>query len=321
MSGGAGPGADLDAFAAVISWAPGASVRPILGGYLDVLADRAAVALARSGGAARLDALEGRTPGGLLAVLTWPPVAAALLGRSPASPESMLGGWPGHPPVPVLGAGPAVLRRPAWLHGEGPGVDLAGADWVASGERLVAAWSVLDAVGDDVAGVARLLTRVICPRHDARPDVVGSWSTDELIGCTVVVGAGRHADPATLAELLVHEAVHHCQGMVEVARPFVVDRALTAGPERHPSPWTGVPLTAKSLLAACFVWFSLAHLWERARPVLGDRRVDGGLRRAVRGFVDGDPAGTVAGFAWALDPDVPEVVARLQGEVRRRWGG
>jgi hypothetical protein len=317
----------LSAFVDAISWRPGASILPVLAAHLDVLADRTshlvetAPAPERAVLVDQLEGLERDLEGGALSALTWPPVSAALLGRAPR--PTTAGGLATLllaevAAVPPFGSVAPTWREAAWLTADAPGRPVAPDGWVVAAAAVPPAWEVLGRCGDDVADFVRSATRVVIPRTDD-PAVTGSWSTDELVGASLVVNADRQ-EPASLAASLVHEAVHHGQGMVEVVHPFVVDRALVAGRQRLPSPWTGVPLTGRSLLAACFVWYSLAAFWNRAGPAVGWGLADAGIRRAAVGFLDGDPAAAVRRMAWALDPEVVDLVAELQATVRERWG-
>jgi len=109
--------------------------------------------------------------------------------------------------------------------------------------------------------------------------------------------------------------------MLEVSRSFVSNARLAADETRYVSPWTGTKLTAKSFLGACFVWFSLAHFWERAHGVVDEETRVVGLHKAVVGFLAADPAADVRRFAWALDPQIPDLIAAIQATARQRWVG
>jgi HEXXH motif-containing protein len=186
--------------------------------------------------------------------------------------------------------------------------------------RVDRACALVDQLGERVSALTRTCTRVVLLRA-SEAGQVGSWSTDELIGCTVLLNAdSEDFSIGALAEAIVHEAIHHVQAMFEISRPFVVDASVAVSPSRYTSPWSGRPLTAKSLLAACFVWYSIAAMWARAGEDVEDTDALAAHRwHASSGFVTGDPAGMVAEFGWALDPEIPAVVSALQDTVRSQW--
>jgi hypothetical protein len=322
----------LKPFLALIGWEAGAEPLFVLGEYADALALRlvrvAGNGASRSGPADAgraldlLDRLDTPPGGGLVSGLTWPPIAAMLLGRWPRPPsltelEELLRPQPG---APALGRDDLIRLEGGWSAGAGPGYPLTGRRRQCAAERVDRAWSLVDQLGGRVSNLARTCTRVILLRS-SEAGQVGSWSTDELIGCTVLLNADSDDfSVATLAEALVHEAIHHVQAMYEIRRPFVADSSLAASPTRYPSPWSGQPLTAKSFLAACFVWYAIATMWATAGDgVAGADERAAQQWRASRGFVAGDPAATVSEFAWALDRDIPAAVATLQDAVRRQW--
>ncbi len=318
----------LQPFVELIGWEGGGQPIVVLGEYADALALRLvrltgdpASASGPAAMAVALDLLDVRCAGGVVSGLTWPPVAAMLLGRWPRPPtltelERLLIDQPARP---VLAPGNAVVPESDWSHGVGPGTSLGENRWLGAVKRVDRAWELVDRLGGPVSGLVRTCTRLILLRGSEAGEV-GSWSTDELIGCTVLLNADvDDFTVATLAEAIVHETIHHVQAMFEVGRPFVTDPSLAASPARYDSPWSGQPLTAKSLVAACFVWYSLARMWDRV-----DGAADAGTKadhlwRASRGFVAGDPAGQVAGLAWALDREIPAVISTLQDAVRTRW--
>lgn len=314
---------DLDIFVRTITWADPESLVSVLTSYLDVLVEQIRRLLAAEKAYAvgsiikQIETIEKHFTGGSVSALTWPPVAGGLLGRlGPDAPVKQL---LRSEPFTPLGQTPAALRAPVWLRDYGPGTVLPPEIWKTQTGVLEPAWRFLAGCGEDIVDFAQTCTRTITLRSTSQQGVTGSWSTDELIGCTVLVNAHLHDEPAFLAEFLVHEAVHHAQGMFEVFRPFIRDVSLVNEGARYTSPWTGAELTAKSFLAACFVWFSLAHLWERAEGVANSRTRTDGIRRAARGFLTGDPASTVRLFSWALDAEVAEVVTTIQETACQRW--
>jgi hypothetical protein len=319
----------LEPFRSLIGWEAGAEPLAVVGEYANALALRLvrvaggdAPGSGPDGVARALDLLDTPQTGGVVSGLTWPPIAAMLLGRGPRPPslselEALLQPQLG---VPALGADNLIRPEGEWSAGAGPGQAMTGYRRQCAAARVARAWTLVNQLGERVSALARICTRVIVLRSSDAGQV-GSWSTDELIGCTVLFNADSdHFPVATLAEALVHEAIHHVQAMYEIRRPFVADPSLATSPTRYPSPWSGQPLTAKSLLAACFVWYAIAAMWATAGDeVAGADERAAHQWRASRGFVADDPAATVSEFAWALDPDVPAVVAALQDVVRSLW--
>ncbi len=307
----------LSSFVAAISGDEDAALA-IAAGYADLLTRRLGAVISAMDEPGCSDILGlladvDHLPGGALGALTWPPVSSWLLGRQPGQVDAGELATQMHVGAATrFGTGPGIASAPSWLRCQGPGESVAGSSGTLG---LRPGLELLSQYSTGTSGLVRLCTRVVAFQRTARGESTGSWSTDELIGCTVLVNAHRDAQPAWLAESLLHEAVHHCQGMFEVARPFIMDPLLVERPDRYPSPWSGSELTAKSLIAACFVWYALAIFWARA----GDAH-EPALRRAVHGFAAGDPASMIGGFAGALDPGVPAVVTELQGDIRSRYG-
>lgn len=315
MSGPSRPG--LDVFLAALR-GDEAAAATILVSYVHVLADRVGALVSdtaqvgsdaaghRRGVVAVALQRCGELPAGELGALTWPPVAARLLGRVVEQDPAVVVADLEAGARAVLGE-PVVLQDPWWLRGRAPGT---------TAVTTVVPWddgfAVLERLG--AAAFTRTFTRTLTARAGEDPALEGSWSSDEVIGSTVLM-APQRLDVPFVAESLLHEAVHHCQGMYEVAGgAFVRDAALVTRSQRYASPWTGQALTAKSLLAAVFVWYVLALSWS------GDAAHRHRADRAARGFIAGDPAGSVASFGWALDPEVPPLVASLESEIRGRFG-
>jgi len=307
----------LSSFAAAISGDEDAALA-IASGYADLLTRRLGTVISAMDEPDRSHILGmladiDRLSGGALGALTWPPVSSCLLSRQSGQVDARELALQMHVGATTqFGTGPGIVSAPSWLRCQGPGESVAGSGGTP---RLQLGLELLSRYSTGTSDLVRLCTRVVVFQRTGRPESTGSWSTDELIGCTVLVNAHRDAQPAWLAESLLHEAVHHCQGMFEIARPFIIDPLLVERPDRYRSPWTGTELTAKSLIAACFVWYALATFWARAADAH-----EPALRRAVRGFVIGDPASMIDGFAGALDPGIPAVITELQDDIRGRYG-
>lgn len=309
--------ADLERFIAAISWEQPNDTEGIVCDFLNALIERFAKLVATTEGEDRrllLSMIDDSDGPGLVERLSWPPLSRILLGRAPIG---WLSGDILLPQERIVALAPPVMHRVGWLETE-----MNRRGWEpthASVEPPFAtAFDLLNACGSDVATFVSLCTRVIIPVRSS-DSVVGSWSSDELIGATVLVNHDRISDHASIAEALVHEAVHHSQAMVEVRTPFITHPGLAARFERYPSPWTGAPLTAKSLVGACPVWFSIAHFWRRAAGHVGRGIAEARMHRAIRGFQDPDLARNLADFKWALDPDVLECIDMMRTKALRKW--
>lgn len=317
----------LDRFVDVIAWRGGTETLSIFSRYTDTLAQRFVDMVGRLRCASERDAmvelltsLDETYRNGVVVGLTWPPVAAMLLGhragRWSLRELQHLLATPGD--LDAITAKSVTIPEPAWFGAAGPGHPLTGKEWHRAAEMVDDAWGLVDRMGEAVSALARAHTRAVVLRG-SDPGQIGSWSTDELVGCTVLVNAHTAAfDVATIAEAIVHEAVHHTQGMFETQRSLLRAGSTAAATGSFPSPWTGRALTPKSLLAACFVWYSIASLWAS----VGDA-VEGAVRvshlsRAANGFVSGNPAQTVEAFASLLEPDVLPTIHLMQAEIRSR---
>ena len=306
--------ADLERFMAAIAWEQANAAEEIVCDYVETLIERFAnlVLTMEGGDRGRALSMLNEAGGGsvLVARLSWPPISRTLLGRAPD------GSWPGDmSPTPerIVPRMPPLMRCVGWLE-----TDLGKRGWrpheVLATSRLAEAFALLGTCGPDVEDFVSLCTRVIVPLR-APDGVLGSWSSDEWIGCTVLVNHDNIQHPALLAEQLVHEAVHHCQAMVESRKPFIIRPELANRSERYPSPWTGAPLTAKSLIGACAVWFSIVHFWLRAQDHVDAAIVEAGKHRAIRGFEGSELQRYLADFRWALDADVPDLVSAMRDNL------
>jgi HEXXH motif-containing protein len=142
-----------------------------------------------------------------------------------------------------------------------------------------------------------VVVRSLSPKNELR-----SFSTDRFVGRTTLVVPPGWRDEVTLANALVHEAIHAVLYIVERTFPFVtsgpggVDRwqGIKDGVDENMtitarSPWSGRELTIYSFAQAVFVWFGLWQFWRKAL-VQGTFRHDRALEQfdnARRGFQGG----------------------------------
>ncbi len=147
------------------------------------------------------------------------------------------------------------------------------------------------------------------------PDQFSSGSSGQFIGRSVIANAHlAKITPIEISEALVHEAIHSVLYMAERQRPWVLDPALYAGPERVASPWTGSSLPLRPYLQACFVWYGLVHYWSemiRCRLVT-DTRALARLDIALRGFAKADLLADIAPFLDRLSDEVKDAIAAMQ---------
>jgi hypothetical protein len=309
---------DLERFILAISWKRSEATEDIVCDYVETLISCFANLVKTTGGSGcdgAMSVLADIDESRLLECLLWPPFGRILLGRSAERllPRSV------SRPLDVLSVAhiPPVIHEVEWLNAE-----LNKREWTPdrdiAASTLAAAYGLLSSCGSEIVNFVSQCTQVIIPVHSLG-GTLGSWSSDELIGCTVLVNPHRINVAGVLAEQLVHEAVHHCQAMAECRRPFIKYPELSAQPERFQSPWTGTLLTAKSLLGACAVWFSIAHFWARARDYIEADIAEAALNRAVRGFEGPELRRYVSDFEWALDSGIVDLIELMRTEVLRQW--
>lgn len=295
----------------------------IIGSYLQRLAYELGQLLGQTCEPDRLKlsmATAGREhPDSLAALLAWPPVAGVLLGRLNADDRVglIVDCLDDVTDLPELGAAPIVGIDLQWLEVHAPPGQRASA--LLSPRALRSAMDLLH-LSDGAAELVRLVTKIVTLRQLPDRTIIGSWSTDELIGCSILINIGPRTATTTVAATLLHEAIHHCQAMVEVQTPFIVEPDIVLNSKRYNSPWTGAPLTAKSFIAATFVWYGLALHWKRISERSKSEDAVMQYQAAVRGFIQSDPAAQIAEMSWALDRSVLPLVTRLQYEVRTSCG-
>lgn len=165
--------------------------------------------------------------------------------------------------IPVDHVSPFAMRR----------IGLKTTEYVAFAEeelratlsKLEVALAGIATASPQAAALVHEFTRVLVLRKDpADAHGFGSFSTERLIGRMAFANAHEHfADPARLANGLVHEAIHAMLYIVEERAHFMVDRA-SAEHVTVQSPWSGRWLEVHSFLHACLVWFGLWTFWRQA---------------------------------------------------------
>jgi hypothetical protein len=133
-------------------------------------------------------------------------------------------------------------------------------------DRLTTASGGISATNTLVADLIARFVQVILLRTDRSRTDFSSGSYRRYIG-RIILG-NPHAESVsdiTLAEAMVHEAIHALLYMTLYPVPWGVDNGHTdAAAGRVVSPWTGARLKVSSFLQACFVWYGLLQFWDRA---------------------------------------------------------
>jgi hypothetical protein len=172
--------------------------------------------------------------------------------------------------------------------------------------------------------VAQAIVLVQLRRDDANPEFFTSASCNTHVGRAILINPHlRRNDVASLANALVHEAIHAILYMFEQDAPLLPRIDPKAPGYLVRSAWTGNALHLHTYLHAGFVWFGLFHFWTIA---LRDQPRRGGhahLERARAGFlrpeVLDNPASyrdELAGGLWAiLEAMVHQVRALSAGDA------
>jgi HEXXH motif-containing protein len=153
------------------------------------------------------------------------------------------------------------------IHGkdlENTHFDLPEAERPAAIRKVVDALGLIEAISPDASRLVRGFTKVLVLKGDHRANF-SSGSAAQYVGRSVLGNPhSPGADVLTVAEALVHEAIHSVLYMHEWVSRWVTSDAVAAPVPRVISPWTGRPLPVRPYLQACFVWFGLLNLWSRA---------------------------------------------------------
>ena len=136
--------------------------------------------------------------------------------------------------------------------------------------KLGVAVEALDLVDPVISAFVRRFTQVDNVVTDRGMDGFSSGSMNQYVGRSIFWNAHlTSVDAGTLAEALVHEAIHTLLDMHRSRNPWVLGPRQPAG--EHDvivSPWTGAGLLLEPFLQACFVWYGLLHFWRAAAVLL-----------------------------------------------------
>jgi hypothetical protein len=187
--------------------------------------------------------------------------------------------------------------------------------------KLEAAMRSLDDHASPVAAFVRRFTLVTNIVADAEIARFSSGSTNQHIGRSIFWNAHLPAvDVGTVAEGLVHEAVHSLLYMNEACSPWLLD---PEDPDTaHTlviSPWSGATLTLQPFLQACFVWYALAHFWNAAHETasLPSERIHSGITTALAGFQKGPLIEHIPTGPTNITPELLDLLHALQTDVTR----
>ncbi len=188
--------------------------------------------------------------------------------------------------------------------------------------KVESALSALDAVGRGIAAFVRRFTLVAHLVTDSALGRFSSGSTNQYVGRSIFWNVHLPSvDVGTVAEALVHEAVHSLLYMNEAGSPWVV--GPTGQPPEHDricSPWSGAFLPVEPFLQACFVWYALLNFWDAARSssAFPAERVRRGIRTARSGFLNGSLTSMVRAGEERIATDVLGLIRAIQADVTTR---
>lgn len=102
--------------------------------------------------------------------------------------------------------------------------------------------------------------------------------------------------PASIADAIIHEAIHSLLFMYEETHAPLVSRDDEALSIVVASPWTGKELFLSAYVHACVIWYGLFWFWHavRLRRSLSTKYCDYFRRRAAKGFARGPLTGLPA---------------------------
>lgn len=163
-------------------------------------------------------------------------------------------------------------------------------------KKLIDAWNIIANVSGGVARFVDTFTEVIViQRHPPTEAEFNSSSFSGLAGLTVLTNPHASVvDVATMADALVHEAIHGALYAYEAIAGELLLPHMQAN-IRIESPWTGALLNLESFCQACVVWYGLSWFWQRAQDArlmvprasaLGGKARQGFTRGAVTMILD-----------------------------------
>jgi hypothetical protein len=121
-------------------------------------------------------------------------------------------------------------------------------------------------------------------------------------------------DIETVANALVHEAIHSFLYLLELEIPLLMNEPRHLKLE---SPWTGNRISIHSYIHACFVWFGLSRFWksDQVRKVFRPQDRERHFRAAMKGFLASDICEPLLELKESMHPWLVPAIRELQKRV------
>ena len=208
-----------------------------------------------------------------------------------------------------------VLQDSSPTHGQSERLDGAEARVVV--EKLDAALGGIERTNPAILEFITTFTKSLSLEKDpASLEVLSSGTRAQYIGASAL--SNPHTSGVeTLADALVHEAIHSLLFMQELKQPWVFNSELHGDIPRVVSPWSGRKLPLRAFLQACFVWYGLVHFWCQALTAgsFDRKRAQGFIATAGSGFLDEPLTEKVSEFESEISGDVLSTIQTLQETV------
>lgn len=187
--------------------------------------------------------------------------------------------------------------------------------------KLWAAVEALDLVDPAISAFVRRFTLVANVVMDREMDGFSSGSMNQYVGRSIFWNAHlTSVDTGTLAEALVHEAIHTLLDMHRARTHWVPSPRQSSADDVIVSPWTGSGLLLESFLQACFVWYGLLHFWRTvgaSSAPFSRERVEKGVSMARAGFLKGSLTEHLSRERPGIAPEVLELISDMQADVAK----
>ena len=186
--------------------------------------------------------------------------------------------------------------------------------------KVAEAMCTIDAAEPRIAAFVRRFTLAVSIVTDDEGRRFSSGSMNQYVGRSILWNAHLPSvDIASLAEALVHEAIHAYLYMHEACDPWFVDHEMIPDHPVVTSPWTGAELRLEPFLQACFVWFGLLHFWRSAdrAGIFPGGRAAKGIALAHSGFCKGPLLSYIPALGRHLREPVAELVRHMQENIDR----
>ncbi|HEV7396834.1 MAG TPA: HEXXH motif-containing putative peptide modification protein [Pyrinomonadaceae bacterium] len=182
--------------------------------------------------------------------------------------------------------------------------------------RLESALEAIGLISPASLSLIALFTKQIVLRKDsAHPDRFRAFSRSDFMGRVTILNPQLERwDKLTLADQLLHEAMHSFLFAIEFKEgPFVKDME-EAWAVKTSSPWTGFELDLHAYIHASFVWFGLFQFWTLAKKIKGFHKEQ--VRELANAAAKGFRKEKLTNFPAARDVMRPEVV-KLIDDMQR----